>query len=179
MKHFLLALLVTFSSASGAWATRPESADLPERNNLESFNLLASELSKAGVGLSLAWLDERTKTACEKFGEHTVAALFTYRDESKEIGICKQRSSYPRQVTLLHEVAHVLQWCNAGKPPGGESVPLGWDFKDYTEGAIKYIELNGRHYQADELVTEAEAQSFAEITSYRGAALTVRKFCNQ
>jgi hypothetical protein len=166
----LIASLVSFgASASDGWATRPVSANKIERNDRASLSRLVNALSAANV--ALVYDDEGKTDYCLSPYAH---GKFVHQGDEGLILLCDNASLDDIVYdNLVHEVAHVIQWCANGK---SRVKALGWKHEDYTLTAVRFATQG--QYTGKQFAIEAEAQSFAETTSLLGAAKTVEKYCN-
>jgi len=94
------------------------------------------------------------------------------------IAICKKESDIPKERMLLHEVGHVLQWCDSGKPNDTESVrPLGSlgdviTYPYYAWAAHEYSKL-----PVHRVLMESEAEWLANNQSVESMTALVKLYC--
>jgi hypothetical protein len=160
-----------------AWSTPDPRHLLPERNDGAAVNRLIGTLHDIGVVVLSDRVSEDVAALCEGAlaDRHGAAAIF---DGTPTIVLCAEttgQEEVDEVVTFKHELMHVVQWCHAGRPDTMAEVgEIGWVLSDFTAEAFLYAMT---HYERDEVLAEAEAQTFATSTSILGVAKTLQRYC--
>jgi hypothetical protein len=178
MKFVMLMCGVLFSTASLAWVEPDVRAFLPERNGTEAYDELSEVIAEIGILLTGDDQDDEVaEMLCE---EHftTSWGLTLIHEDVPVVVLCsnKQGLTIEQQVeTLKHEMFHIVQWCNSGKPSSIKEIePMGWDVTDFTKNAFLHSAIA---YEPEEIMIEAEANTFAQTTSILGVAKTLSRYC--
>jgi len=123
-------------------------------------------------------LDRRVSSGCEANSNYVAWFSPLGVHHLGMIAICKKDSDIPKESMLLHEVGHVLQWCDSGKPNDSESVrPLGVlggviTYPYYAWAAHVYSKL-----PVNRVLMEAEAEWMANNQSIESMTALVKLYC--
>jgi hypothetical protein len=105
-----------------------------------------------------------------------LAAFSLWRDSPKApwepvIGLCIEDYSW---FTMKHELAHLAQWCKAGRPDDlTKTVPIAEGMA--TVEALQIVAKS--NYAKKEWPAEIDANTVAGMNSVRGVAKIVRTYC--
>lgn len=99
-------------------------------------------------------------------------------DHKGLIGLCTKFHPHSSWHTVLHEIGHVLQWCESGKPSTvADNVPLGFSDETIGLGRIAQAEVSYPELSPLRQREEAEANTFADRVNIKSVPGIINKVC--